>query len=359
MLSAFSSTLGETSLPNLKSAVSVCLDFCTFNAGKLFPALEKVHNVAFEFSDISGFDIPIINVTGELEVLYNSNISSVNLSDLKQVHGNLRFVGRGEIQKVNLSSLTSAKKIEIITNITSLDLASNLTWKEESEFRVLNFCEDYHSKFTTAGLKFKTHKDCETRCDRQITLTPENYPEIMDCKVARGLTLDGNLFHGPVDLPNLQELVESLELVNFPHDVRFPSLKKVGEIIYLIGNSNLAVTSFSDLEASSLEVLSSTSQQALEFNNLRLNNELVITNSSLAMISGINAKVLKKITILNNPNLWELRLPNLSYVHNMILVENPQLLYLEKTFPNLGKVAKSLHVEKSNIVNLKLSVESI
>ncbi|KAJ9079066.1 hypothetical protein DSO57_1039367 [Entomophthora muscae] len=74
------------------------------------------------------------------------------------------------------------------------------------------------------------------------------------------------------------------------------------------------------------------------------------------MVSGISSKKLKNITISNNTDLWELLLPNLSSAENISITNNPKLLYLEKTFPNLGRVEKSLQVEESNMVNLKLPV---
>ncbi|KAJ9086043.1 cell wall protein Ecm33 [Entomophthora muscae] len=358
MFSAISSNLQETSLPNLKSAGSVSLDGCTFDAEKLFPNLQTVHDLNFKSSEISGFNLSIVSVSGNLEVLSNIYLSSVDFPDLKNVYGEVIFTDNSRIQTLDLSSLTKARKIDISGTIDSIVLPLELTWKEESYFNAGNFCEDYNTEFRASGLKFNTPGVCVTYCNRPIKLTQMNYAEFMKCKVAHDLILDGNPFYGTFELPNLQEISGSLALINSTQRLRMSSLRRV-EGLYLIGSSSFSKDSASNLEVSSLKVMNNANQCALEFNTLRLTNELVITNSVLERVSGINATALKKVTITNNPNLWKLRLENLTDVHDVRLVNNPKLGPLENSFPHLGNIEGSLHIEKSNSFNIKIPVKNV
>lgn len=61
----------------------------------------------------------------------------------------------------------------------------------------------------------------------------------------------------------------------------------------------------------------------------------------------------------NNPALWELHLPGLSAVDDLVFVGNPQLRNIEKAFPLLGKIRHSLTVQDAALVQIKLPVEFV
>lgn len=152
---------------------------------------------------------------------------------------------------------------------------------------VNNLCPHFHEAFQNSRLAFGTGVECNVLYHKALVLDRDNLKQFLRCKFAQEVTLDGSSLDASVTFPKLE--VGSLVLNDFKDDAHFPALKSISGRLQITGVSKLADL-FVNVSVGELVLSGASEIDSIVFGNVKVENKLLIENSSVQMVSGISSR---------------------------------------------------------------------